>query len=131
MFAALTIESESVDSKTPALFRALRNPTALGRLSDNWIYSNVVLDQGRPLKLMDLPLFVPHVMRDTAAANALEHGADIAKVREWLGLANIQTPRVHNRRHTQAEDWPTFKVAYQADFPCPATRPRVCCWQFP
>jgi site-specific recombinase XerC len=85
VFAALTIESESVDPKTPALFRALRNPTADGRLSDNGIYSNVVLDHGRPLKLTDLPLFGPHVMRDTAATNALEHSADIAKVREWLG----------------------------------------------
>ena len=60
----------------------------------------------------DLPLFGPHVMRATAATNALEHGADIAKVQEWLGHANIQTTRVYDRRHTRAEDSPTFKVAY-------------------
>lgn len=34
-----------------------------------------------------MPQFGPHVMRATVASNALEHGADIAKVREWLGHA--------------------------------------------
>ena len=98
--------------KTSALFRALRNPSTGGRLSDKGVYTNVVLHYGRPLKLTDLPLFGPHVMRATAATNALEHGADIAKVQEWLGHANIQTTRVYDRRHTRAEDSPTFKVAY-------------------
>lgn len=98
--------------KTSALFRALHNPGAGGRLSDKGVYSNVVVHYGRPLKLTDLPLFGPHVMRATAVTNALEHGADIAKVQEWLGHANIQTTRVYDRRQTRAEDSPTFKVAY-------------------
>jgi site-specific recombinase XerD len=51
-------------------------------------------------------------MRATAATNALEHGADIAKVQEWLGHANIQTTRIYDRRQTRPEDSPTFKVAY-------------------
>jgi site-specific recombinase XerD len=51
-------------------------------------------------------------MRATAATNALEHGADIAKVQEWLGHANIQTTRTYDRRQTRPEDSPTFKVTY-------------------
>ena len=30
-----------------------------------------------------------HALRATAATNALDHQADIAKVQEWLGHANI------------------------------------------
>jgi hypothetical protein len=32
----------------------------------------------------------PHGLRATAATNALEHGADIAKVQEWLGAGKVQ-----------------------------------------
>ena len=53
-----------------------------------------------------------HALRATAASNALDHHADIAKVREWLGHANIATTRIYDRRKTQPEDSPTFKVAY-------------------
>jgi hypothetical protein len=56
--------------------------------------------------------FGPHALRATAATNALEYHADIAKVQEWLGHANIATTRVYDRRHLRAEDSPTFKVAY-------------------
>jgi site-specific recombinase XerD len=34
----------------------------------------------------------------TAATNALDHEADIAKVQEWLGHANIATTRLYDRR---------------------------------
>lgn len=54
----------------------------------------------------------PHVMRATAATNALDNGADIAKVQEWLGHANISTTRIYDRRRMRPEDSPTFKVAY-------------------
>jgi integrase len=53
-----------------------------------------------------------HALRATAATNALDHQADIAKVQEWLGHANIATTRIYDRRKTRAEDSPTFKVAY-------------------
>lgn len=56
--------------------------------------------------------FGQHALRATAAINALEHHADIAKVQEWLGHANISTTRVYDWRHLRAEDSPTFKVAY-------------------
>jgi len=38
--------------------------------------------------------------------------ADIAKVQEWLGHANIATTRIYDHRKTRPEDSPTFKVAY-------------------
>jgi integrase/recombinase XerD len=53
-----------------------------------------------------------HALRATAATNALDHQADIAKVQEWLGHANIATTRIYDRRRTRPEDSPTFKVAY-------------------
>ncbi|AIV50269.1 tyrosine-type recombinase/integrase [Burkholderia pseudomallei] len=53
-----------------------------------------------------------HGLRATAATNALEHEADIAKVQEWLGHANISTTRLYDRRQSRPEDSPTFKVAY-------------------
>jgi hypothetical protein len=52
-----------------------------------------------------------HALRATAATNALDHQADIAKVQEWLGHANIATTRIYDHRRTRPEDSPTFKVA--------------------
>ena len=56
--------------------------------------------------------FGAHSLRATAPTNALDHEADIAKVQEWLGHANIATTRIYDRRKTRPEDSPTFKVAY-------------------
>ena len=56
--------------------------------------------------------FGPHAARATAATNALDQGADIAKVQEWLGHANVSTTRVYDHRKTRPEDSPTFKVSY-------------------
>ena len=53
-----------------------------------------------------------HALRATAATNALDYHADIAKVQEWLGHANIATTRIYDHRKTRPEDSPTFKVAY-------------------
>jgi site-specific recombinase XerD len=53
-----------------------------------------------------------HSLRTTAATNALDHQADIAKVQEWLGHANISTTRIYDHRKTRPEDSPTFKVNY-------------------
>lgn len=44
-----------------------------------------------------------HTLRVTAATNALDHQAAIAKVQKWLGYANIATTRImitarHGRR---------------------------------
>jgi integrase len=48
----------------------------------------------------------------TPYQRALEHNADIAKVQEWLGHANISTTRVYDRRGSKPEDSPTFRVTY-------------------
>jgi integrase/recombinase XerD len=53
-----------------------------------------------------------HALRATAATNALDHQADIAKVQEWLGHANIATTRIYDHRKTRPEDSPTFKISY-------------------
>jgi site-specific recombinase XerC len=53
-----------------------------------------------------------HAVRATAASNALDHEADIAKVQEWLGHASISTTRIYDHRRTRPEDSPTFKVSY-------------------
>jgi len=53
-----------------------------------------------------------HALRATAATNALDHDADIAKVQEWLGRANIATTRIYDHRKTRLEDSPTFKITY-------------------
>lgn len=100
------------DDKAGPLFRALRNPSRDGRLSTQGVYRDVVRRWGRLQGLTSIPLFGPHAMRATAATNALEHGADIAKVQEWLGHANIQTTRIYDRRGSKIEDSPTFKVTY-------------------
>ena len=54
----------------------------------------------------------PRAARATAATNALDQGADIAKVQEWLGHANVSTSRVYDHRKTKPEDSPTFEVSY-------------------
>lgn len=53
-----------------------------------------------------------HSLRATAATNALDHDADIKKVQEWLGHANISTTQIYDRRRSKPEDSPTFKVKY-------------------
>ena len=53
-----------------------------------------------------------HSLRATAATNALDNKADIAKVQEWLGHANVSTTRLYDRRKTRPEDSPTLRVRY-------------------
>jgi hypothetical protein len=53
-----------------------------------------------------------HTPRATAATNALDHQAGIAKVQDWLGFAKIDTKRIYRHRRTRPEDSTTFKVAY-------------------
>jgi len=56
--------------------------------------------------------FCVYALRATAATNALAHNADIAKVQEWLGYANITTTRLYDRRQSRPEESPTFQVEY-------------------
>ena len=61
---------------------------------------------------MDIAGFGPHALRATAAANALDHEADIAKIQEWLGHASIAATRIYDRRKMRPKDSSTFKVVY-------------------
>jgi integrase/recombinase XerD len=56
-----------------------------------------------------------HSMRATAATNALSNAAEIAKVQEWLGQANISTPRLYDRRKSKPENSPTCEIFRVAD----------------
>jgi integrase/recombinase XerD len=49
-----------------------------------------------------------HALRATAATNALDHDADMAKVQECLGHANIATTPIYDHRRTRPEDSPTL-----------------------
>ena len=98
---------------TGALFRAARRcdqRAGLG-ITPDAIYRNVVMHYAKRVGIT-VELFGPHALRATAATNALEHDADIAKVQEWLGHANISTTRLYDKRRTRPEDSPTFKVEY-------------------
>lgn len=55
----------------------------------------------------------PHSLRATAATNALEHGADIAKVQDWLGHANPATTRLYDKRNDRPEESPSFLIQYK------------------
>jgi integrase/recombinase XerD len=74
---------------------------------------DIVRHYAREAGLMDaVPGLCVHSLRATAATNALSHEADIAKVQEWLGHADISTTRMYDKRQNRPEDSPTFKVQY-------------------
>jgi integrase/recombinase XerD len=98
------------EDEAGALFRPIRN-NRTGRLEQaitpDGIYKLVRAYSGQ----LGFEIGA-HALRATAATNALEHQADIAKVQEWLGHANISTTRIYDHRRTRSEESPTFKVAY-------------------
>ena len=77
------------------------------------VYRNIVIKYGKDTGInAEVIGMCVHSMRATAATNALSHEADIAKVQEWLGHADISTTRLYDRRKTKPEDSPTFSVKY-------------------
>jgi site-specific recombinase XerD len=96
------------------LFRPVRN-NLTGTLDEpmttDGVYKTVQY-YARKIGIGDIERLGVHALRATAATNALDHEADIAKVQEWLGHANIATTRLYDRRKHRPEDSPTFKVAY-------------------
>jgi integrase/recombinase XerD len=77
------------------------------------VYANIVRKYGRETGISaEVNGLCVHAMRATAATNALENDADIAKVQEWLGHANVSTTRLYDRRKSKPEDSPTFRVKY-------------------
>lgn len=105
-----------MDDKDGALFRPVKNNVTgdLNKhLSPHSIYSSVVMHYARQLGFhVDIDGFCAHSLRATAATNALGNDADIAKVQQWLGHANISTTRLYDKRDLKPEDSPTFKVSY-------------------
>jgi len=93
------------------LFRSMRNSKPDNFLTGHAIFANVVKKYARQVGIEPGAVCV-HGLRATAATNALDHEADIAKVQEWLGHANISTTRLYDRRTMKPEDSPTFKVSY-------------------
>ena len=95
------------------LFWPVKNPSfgVLEKpLAGDAIYRNIVQKYARELGIEARAICV-HGPRATAATNALDHSADIAKVQEWLGHSNISTTRLYDRRKTKPEESPTFMPA--------------------
>ncbi len=109
----LEVLGHGSDPASP-LFRPVRN-TVNGKLDEAMTTDGVywvVRHYARKIGIGDIEGLGVHSLRATAATNALDHEADIAKVQEWLGHANIATTRLYDRRKTRPEDSPTFKVRY-------------------
>ena len=111
----LTLAGHRENTAGP-LFRPVKNNVTgeLDRpLNPNSVYRNIVqkygLETGVNAQVNGLCV---HSLRATAATNALSHEADIAKVQEWLGHANVSTTRLYDRRKVRPEDSPTFRVRY-------------------
>ena len=97
-----------------SLFRPVKN-NLTGKtdtmMTTDGVYK-VVRTYLEEMGIVDTEGFGVHALRVTVATNALDHEADIAKVREWLGHANISTTKLYDRRKHRPEDSPTFKVVY-------------------
>src|SRR6202035_4647294 len=95
-----------------AVFRPVTN-NRTGDLDPASVYQNIVRKYGLETGISaEVNGLCVHSLRGTAATNALSHEADIAKVQEWLGHANVSTTRLYDRRKTRPEDSPTFRVRY-------------------
>lgn len=56
--------------------------------------------------------FTTHSLRSTAATKALENGADLRRVQDMLGHANIATTRKYDYRGKKAEDSAVHRISY-------------------
>ncbi len=98
------------DAAPGPLFRSMRGTTTGAGITANGLYT--IVAQWARVAGIEVERLGVHGLRATAATNALEHDADIAKVQMWLGHANISTTRLYDRRGHRPEDSPTFKVKY-------------------
>ena len=112
----LVLAKHAADTAGP-LFRPVKNNRTTEGLDRHLdpasIYRNIVRHYGLIVGVSaEVSGLCVHSLRATAATNALSHEADIAKVQEWLGHANVSTTRLYDRRKTKPEDSPTFRVKY-------------------
>lgn len=101
------------EEKKKAMFRPVRN-NVTGQI-DKSLHPDSIDEILRPYAAeagIDLESFSAHSLRATGATNALEHNADIAKVQEDLGHANVSTTRLYDRRKSRPEDAATLKINY-------------------
>jgi hypothetical protein len=105
-----------VEDLAGALFRPVKNNTGRtmeGAITADGIYK--MMQHYAERVGVNIEGFGAHSLRATAATNALDHEADIAKVQEWLGHANIATTRLYDRRRTRPEDSPTIKAGMEVE----------------
>src|SRR5439155_14702271 len=113
----LALAGHGADGAGP-LFRPVRNNRTAEKLERPLdpasVYRNIVRHYGLATGISgEVSGLCVHSLRATAATNALSHQADIAKVQEWLGHANVSATRLYDRRKTRRpEDSPTFRVRY-------------------
>ncbi|MDD2661728.1 MAG: tyrosine-type recombinase/integrase [Methylococcales bacterium] len=104
------------DDLDGALFRPVKNNTTgdlTKSLNPRSVYRDVVMFYAKQVGItLDTHGFCVHSLRATAATNALDNKADIAKVQEWLGHANVSTTRLYDKRNSRPEESPSFKVEY-------------------
>lgn len=94
------------DKKVPLFIPLRGKPTGAG-VSANGIYTVVeAYAKKAGIEVADLGV---HGLRATAATNALDHEADIAKVQAWLGHANISTTKIYDRRENRPEIHPPIR----------------------
>jgi site-specific recombinase XerD len=96
-----------------ALFRPLRNRTTgdLEKpLHPNAVYRLVRRHANAAGIAQEVVGLCTHSLRATAATIALDNGADIAKVQEWLDHASPATTGLYDHRQSRPEDSPTFWV---------------------
>jgi integrase/recombinase XerD len=107
------VSHEILDSP---LFRPVANNrtgTLDRHLDPGSVYRNIVIKYAKATGISAEAIGIcVHSLRATAATNALSNEADIAKVQEWLGHANVSTTRLYDRREMRPEDSPTFHVKY-------------------
>jgi integrase/recombinase XerD len=109
----LEVAKHAEDLEGPLFRSASNNRKQRTPLSPTAVYQDIVKRYGKEVGItVDVHGFCVHSLRATAAMNALAHNADIAKVQEWLGHANVSTTRIYDKRRMRSEESPTFKVEY-------------------